>query len=204
MTDDELDQRLRASVLSENMDTAQLERSIREGLKGPFLPRWALATAAGIVLAVVGGLAYRTFFRTLPPPICVAAARDHSVEIQSGIPREWVSGVAAIQSLAAQQGVPSEAIVALGTTGYRLERGRLCFLDKQVFLHLVYSKDQFAYSVYLRPRGPQSPFDASVRHASFGMQALAYFQTNRLVAVFVAEQSTADALAIARAAAKVL
>ncbi len=203
MTDDELDQRVRASVLSEKIETAQLERSIRGQLKRPFMPRWALATAAGIVLAIVGGAAYRTLLKP-PPPICKAAARDHSAEILSGVPRKWISGLAAIETLAAQQGVPGEAVAALGTTGYRLERARLCYLDKQIFLHLIYSKADFEYSVFLRPRGSESPFDGSIRQASFGMEQLAYFQTDRLIAVCVAEQSSADALAIARAAAKVL
>jgi len=203
MTDDELDQRLRASVLSEEMDTAQLQRSIRERMKPALLPFWAMATAAGILLVIAGGLAYRAFTPSAPP-ICVAAARDHGSEILDGVPREWLSDLAAIQSLAAQQGVPREAIAALGSTGYRLERGRLCFLDKQIFLHLVYSKDDFDYSVYLRPRGAQSPFDGSIHQASSGTENLAYFQTDRLIAVFVAEHSSADALAIARAAASVL
>jgi len=203
MTDEELDQRVRAGVLSEEIETAQLERSIRGHLKRPLVPRWALATAAGIVLAIAGGAAYRTFVKA-PPSICKAAARDHSAEILSGVPRKWTSGLAAIQTLAAEQGVPGEAVAALGTTGYRLERARLCFLEKQIFLHLIYSKGDFEYSVFLRPRGSESPFDESIRQTSFGFENLAYFQTDRLIAVCVAEQSSADALAIARAAAKVL
>jgi anti-sigma factor RsiW len=203
MTDDELDQSLRASILSEHMDTAQLERSIREKIKRPFLPRWALATAAGIALAITGGLAYRSLFKP-PPLICVAAARDHNHEIVNGAPREWLSEPAAIQSLAAQQGVPSAALAALGTTGYRLEGGRLCFLNKQIFLHLAYSKDDLELSVYLRPRGSQSPVDGSIHEASIDTEDLAYFQTAGLTAVFVAEHSRAEALAFARAAARVL
>ena len=67
---------------------------------------------------------------------------------------EWLTDLPAIQSLAAKQGVPAAAIAALGTTGYRLERARLCLLKKQIFLHLVYSKRRLTkYSVYLRPRG---------------------------------------------------
>lgn len=203
MTDDELDQRLRASILSEEMDTAQLERSICERIRPARIPRWALATAAGILLAFGGGAAYLAF-KPSAPPICVAAARDHGREILDGSPREWLTGLAAIQSLAAQQRVPAAAVAALGTTGYRLERARLCLLDNQVFLHLVYSKSDFEYSVYLRPRDGQSPFDASIRQASSGTENLAYFQTDRLIAVFVAEHSSADALAIARAGASVL
>jgi hypothetical protein len=196
MTDDELDQRVRAGILAEEIDTTRLERSIRERLKRPLLRRWALAIAASFALAITGGVAYRTFLRPQTPPICVAAAQDHEREIVQGAPRPWLSDVSAIQSLAEKQGVPVSAIVALNTTGYSLERGRLCFLNKQIFLHLVYTKDGVEFSVYLRP--PSGLFDDSVR----GEGTLAYFETNRVSAVFVSHG--ADALAFARAAATVL
>lgn len=196
MTDDELDQRVRAAVLTEQIDTARLERSIRERIQKPLLPRWALAIAAGIVLAIAGGVAYRAFFAPQTPPICVAAAQDHQREIVNGEPRHWLSDISAIQSLAEKQGVPGSAVTALGTTGYRLERARLCFLKKQIFLHLVYTKDDAEFSVYLRP--PSGLFNDSVR----GEETLAYFETDRVTAVFVSQG--ADALAFARAGARVL
>ena len=114
----------------------------------------------------------------------------------NGEPRRWLSDVNAIQSLAQKQGVPASAISALATTGYRLERARLCFLKKQIFLHLVYTKDGSEYSVYLRP--PSGLFEGSVR----GEGPLAYFETNRVTAVFVGHG--ADAMAFARAGARVL
>jgi hypothetical protein len=92
--------------------------------------------------------------------------------------------------------VPASSVTALGTTGYRLERARLCFLKKQIFLHLVYTKDGSEYSVYLRP--PSGLFNDSVR----GEETLAYFETDRVTAVFVSHG--ADALAFARAGARVL
>jgi hypothetical protein len=196
MTDDELDQRVRAAVLSEQIDTARLEHSIRARIRRPRAPRWALAIAAGIVLAIAGGVANRPLFKPQTPPICVAAAQDHQREIVNGEPRPWLSDISAIQSLARKQGVPASAVTALGTTGYRLERARLCFLKKQIFLHLVYTKDGSEYSVYLRP--PSGLFNDSVR----GEETLAYFETDRVTAVFVSHG--ADALAFARAGARVL
>ena len=196
MTDDELDQRVRAAVLSEQIDTARLEHSIRARIRRPRAPRWALAIAAGSVLAITGGVAYRPLFKPQTPPICVAAAQDHQREIVNGEPRPWLSDISAIQSLARKQGVPASAVTALGTTGYRLERARLCFLKKQIFLHLVYTKDNAEFSVYLRP--PSGLFNDSVR----GEETLAYFETDRVTAVFVSHG--ADALAFARAGARVL
>jgi hypothetical protein len=106
--------------------------------------------------------------------------------------------LSAIQALGEKQGVPASAIAALGTTGYRLERGRLCFLKKQIFLHLVYARDGREFSVYLRPRGAERLGD-SVRETEVGPEDLAYFQSDHLTAVFVAHQAGANVVAFARA-----
>ena len=158
-----------------------------------------MAAAASIALAITAGFAYRAFF--VPPPVCVAAAQDHEREIVNGNPRHWLLDLSAIQSLAAKQGVPSSAIAELGAMGYRLERGRLCFLKKQIYLHLVYSKDGADYSVYLRPVTGGAPFQRSVREVSIGAEDSAYFQTNQLTVVVIALHSAA---AFARAGARVL
>jgi anti-sigma factor RsiW len=203
MTDDELDQRIRASILAEEVDTSGLELAIRKQIRNRrSVPRWAFVAAAAIAVAIAGSLAYRTFFT--PPPICLAAAQDHEREIVNGEPRRWQSDLSGIQGLAAKQGVPASAIAALGTAGYRLERGRLCFLKKQVFLHLVYTKNGSQYSVYLRPRGNEASFSNSVRETKTGTENLAYFETNQVMAVFVSHTPGTDVLAFARDGARVL
>ena len=200
MTDDELDQRVRATVLSEQIDTSRVELAVRDRIRQRHIPGWAVAAAAVIAMLGASVLSYRTFLKEQTPPICLAAAQDHEREIVQGDPRPWLSDVPAIQSLAQKQGVPASAIAALATTGYRLERARLCFLKKQIFLHLVYTKANAEFSVYLSP--PSGLFDDSVR----GEGPLAYFETNRVTAVFVSHGVShgADALAFARAGARVL
>jgi hypothetical protein len=75
----------------------------------------------------------------------------------------------------------------------------LCFLRKQIYLHLVYTKDGSEYSVYLRPRSSE-PLGDAVREAKVGPEDTAYFRSHRLTAVFVALQPQApDVLAFARA-----
>jgi len=203
MTDDDLDQRLRESILSEEIDTSRVELAIRNQINQRYVPRWT-AVAAGVI-AMLGAsvLSYRAFFKERTPPVCIAAAQDHEREIVNGEPRPWLSDLAAIDSLAEKQGVPASAISALGTTGYRLERARLCFLKKQIFLHLVYSRKGDELSVYLRPRSGV-PLGNSVHQAEIGPDNLAYFQLHGLTAVFVAHQPSADVLAFARAGAKEL
>jgi hypothetical protein len=200
MTDDELDERVRAAMRAEAVDTSRVAAAVRGQIapRPRTVPGCAVAAAALLVTLLATLFSYRTFHREQIPAVCSAAVEDHQREIVNGDPREWLTGLSAIQALAQKQGVPQAAIAALDSTGYRLERARLCFLQKQIFLHLVYSKRGGEYSVYLRPRAPEPSFDRSVR----GTENLAYFETNRLTAVFVSQDT--GARAFARAGAKVL
>ena len=200
MTDDELDRRLRESILSEQVDTSRVGAAVRSQIapRVRTVPGWAVAAAAAIVTLLAMTYSYQMFHGEQVPPVCSAAMQDHEREIVNGEPRQWLTELSAIQALAQKQGVPAPAIAALDATGYRLERARLCFLQKQIFLHLVYSKQGAEYSVYLRPHGGEPSFDRSVR----GTENLAYFETNRLTAVFVSQAT--GARAFARAGAKFL
>jgi hypothetical protein len=202
MTDDELDQRLRASILSEEINSSRVAAALRNEIatRQRHVPGWAVAVAAVIAMVLAAGLSYRTFRKEQTPAICVAAVQDHRREIVDDEPRRWLTDLSAIQALADKQGVPASAIAVLATAGYHLERGRLCFLKKQIFLHLVYSEDGSQYSVYLRPASGEESFGNSVR----GARNLAYFETQRVTAVFVSHSAGADALAFARASAKAL
>jgi hypothetical protein len=186
MTDEELDQRVRESILAEPIHTARIAAAVRNQIRpSRHVPHWAL-------LAIAAGIALAAFLWPRTPLVCVAAAQDHEHEIVQNEPRRWLTDLSDIESLAEKQGVPAAAISALDTTGYRLERARLCFLKKQIFLHLVYTRDGSQYSVYLRPPSGEASFRDSVR----GNANLAYFETRRLTAVFVSR--TADARAFAR------
>jgi hypothetical protein len=207
MTDEELDQRLRERVLSEDVNTSRVELAIRNQIRTNrrTVPGWGVAAAAVIAMVLAGEFSYRTFRKEQTPPVCAAAAQDHEREIVSGEPRPWLSNMSAIESLAAKQGVPASAVTALNTTGYRLERARLCFLNKQIYLHLVYTRDGGEFSVYLRPRGGE-PRGNSVHQVDLGPDNLAYFQMHGLTAVFVSQHSgaAANVLAFARAGARAL
>ena len=193
MTDDELDQRLRESILAEPIDTSRVAAAVRHQIRQrKRFPRWAFVPiAASIALAFF-------LWPRATPALCMAAVQDHEREIVKSEPRRWLTDLPSIESLAEKQGVPASSIAALDTTGYHLERARLCFLKKQIFLHLVYAKDGGQYSVYLRPLTDEASFSDSVR----GSESLAYFQTRRVTAVFVGRG--ADVQAFARAGAGVL
>ncbi len=206
MTDDELDQCVRAGILGEEIDTSRVAAVVRNQIQTPrrHVPGWAVAAAALVAMTSASALSYRMYVRErVTPALCIAAAQDHEREIVKGEPRPWLLDLASIESLATKQGVPASAIAALGTTGYRLERGRLCFLRKQVYLHLVYTKDGGEFSVYLRPRGSEA-FGNSVHEVEMGADDTAYFGSRQLTAVFVSHHSEANVLAFARAGAAVL
>lgn len=197
MTDDELDQRVRESILAEEPDTSRLAAAVRGQIaeRRLHVRGWMIAAAGLIAMIATSTWSYRMFqHEQTTPAVCSAAVLDHQREIVQGDPREWLTGLSAIQSLAQKQGVPPSAIAALETTGFRLERARLCLLQKQIFLHLVYSRQGRESSVYLRSPGRQ--FDRTVE----GSSTLAYFETARVSAVFVG----GDAQTFARAGRKVL
>lgn len=201
MTDDELDRRLRETILSEEVDASRLATVVRNQIRASRNHAWGWGVAAAAILLTIlaGTISYRALHQERTSLICAAAAQDHQREIVEGAPRRWLGHLSAIQALAQKQGVPVDAIAALSASGYRLERARLCFLEKQIFLHLVYTKDGRQYSVYLRPSdGP--PRNPLVQ----GTQTLAYFQSARVTAVFVSSALGADAMAFARAGAKAL
>ena len=192
MTDEELDRRLRESILSEEVDASRVEAAVRNRIRSR-RRRFAVwgAAAAAAVVAVAAGLSYRDAL----PPVCAAAQKDHQREIVEGAPRRWRTSVSDIQSLAEKQRVPVEDIAALSDAGYRLERARLCFLEKQIFLHLVYTRDGSQYSVYLHtPSGKL----ASVH----GTENVAYLESARVTALFVSSGS--GAMEFARASANLL
>lgn len=197
MTDDDLDQRLRESVLADEVDTSRLAAAVRSEIASRRLHvrGWAVAAAGLIAMVAAGAWSYRMFqHEQATPAVCSAAVLDHQREVVQGEPRQWLTDPSAIQTLARKQDVPVAAIAALQSAGYRLERARLCFLQKQIFLHLVYSRQGRETSVYLHPAGRE--FDRTVA----GSGSLAYFETARLTAVFVGT----DAQTFARAGVKVL
>ncbi len=103
MTDGELDQRLRDSILSEEVDTSRLAAAVRRQIQPQprHVPGWAVAAAALIATLLAAGFSYRTFLKQQQiPQLCIAAAQDHQREIVKGEPRRWLTDIAAIDSLA--------------------------------------------------------------------------------------------------------
>jgi anti-sigma factor RsiW len=210
-----LDSRLREGVLSEDIDDTALDRRIRRDLAAQpqartFRPAFAAAGIAAVLL--LGGLGYRAWSTTAIPRMCTEAAHDHEREVIEGQPRIWLTDPAAIEALAARQGVPAQAVTALAPSNFRIERGKVCRLDGRLFLHLVYTDGAQEFSAFLRPREEQPAPGASSKTASessnhaipIGREHVGFFETQRLTAVVVTNQPGDAAERLTRFAASVL
>jgi len=216
-----LDARLREGIMAETLDAVNFDRRVRERIaaeagKGYWLPlsglrgrRWALAAVGiGAVLLVVAA-GYRGLLGPHVARVYADAALDHRREVIEQQPRHWLVDPAQIAALAETRGVAGSAPLALAGNGYHLERGRLCFLDGRIFLHLVYSNGAAEVSVYLRERGAESlpgrvretENGRNLRASNPGDEHVASFQTDRLTVVVVTDQPADAALQMARFAA---
>lgn len=195
----ELDLHLREAVLAEPVETAALDRRIRQQitLKPRHTVRWliaAAAVAAAIVIAIL-------FLRT--PRVYADAAEDHRLEVVERQHRSWLSSEREVKSLAEQHGVAAPIVSDLAPGGYRLDCGKMCRLDGRAFLHLVYTNGAERFSVFLRPR--DSAFTmGSPAETAIGSEHVALVESSQFTAFVVTDQPREATLRLARLAANVL
>jgi anti-sigma factor RsiW len=208
-----LDAALRSSVLSGEIDTSALDERIHDRIANEHrFRRPGLAVAAGITAAfLLSVVTYRTVFVSQPPPVCVDAARDHLNEVTLRQPRHWISDPAAVAELARLNGVAKSVVNVLAPEGYRLEHAKLCRLNKQIFLHLIYANGRRNISIYVRSRKDElvsgevrSASGRSVYEVDAGREHIAYFQAGQLTALLVTDESREAALSFAQSAARAL
>jgi anti-sigma factor RsiW len=195
----QIDARLRDAIRSEPADTGVLDARIRQSI-APLSRRWIGLAASLAAAVVIAGIAYR--LSGAPERVCADAAFDHRREVVDGQPRKWLSDESSIAALADRRGIAPAAVLQLASAGFHLDRGKLCRLDGRVYLHLVYSENGSAVSVYLEPHEAQPVHD--LRTVQTGSEHLAYFESERVSAIVVAEQSSEPAVRMAQAAARVL
>ncbi len=178
----QVDARVRDTVLSEPIDVTDLDRLIRENLSAELhrnahqqfesvRRRWAAATIGVVAILLLLGVGYHTLFGKRPAGVYAAAAADHRVEIVEEQPRAWFTNPSQIEGLAESQGVPPAAVQVLGSGTYHLDRGKLCWLDGRIFLHLAFSDGAHKFSLYLRPRDAGELFVRRLRLHECGTRA---------------------------------
>jgi hypothetical protein len=190
-----LDEKVRRALLADAADSREVDarvlRMIAADSERPPADHWRWAIAlAGLAAAVVIAIAaYRVLFPNDIPALDAAAARDHQYEIIDNQPRKWFTDTASIESLATREGVPPAIISSLAPAGYKLEKGKLCRLSGELFLHLVYSDGAKNYSLFLTRRsGGSAPGNAIV-----GSERIEGFTKGDLKGIVVTTQ-TGDAV----------
>ncbi len=207
----ELDRVLSEGVRSEPIDNSALDQGVLARIAATQRPRmmWIAATAAMAAIVALGVFGSQVLMMRPSTPLCTDAAKDHRDEVVNGELRAWRHTIPEIQVLADRPGV---GVPVSAPPGYRLERGKLCRLEGQVYLHLVYSNGAQEFSLFLRHRGAEMPPGTAKEIANGrplytvdrGADHVAFLQTDRLTAVIVTDQSSQTALSLARFAASSL
>jgi len=187
-----LDFRIRAAETlpdTSALETGVVRRIAAERQRRRYL---VLAAAAAILLAVFAGYRFRT------PRILLDAARDHRVEVMEHQPRRWQTELTQFES---RFGVSPEKAASLAPEGYRLLHARICRLDAQPALHLVFTDGTHELSVFLRK---DSSAAVAQREASVGGEFIAFARSARYTTVAVSTGSAAECEAVVRRAASLL
>jgi anti-sigma factor RsiW len=183
------DRRLREAIAEEPADTRAVEHRVMQQIARERRRKlvWrgvvpGLAAAAAIVAAVL--LLTRPHGAPVNPAILADAARDHTVEVIKQTPRRWRTDASDIAVIEKAQGISDSDVKALETTGYRLQRAKICRLGGTPYMHLVYAKNGREFSVYMRVRGVQQLRDTASKS---GDLQLAAFSRGRVQAVIVTD-----------------
>jgi anti-sigma factor RsiW len=194
-----IDARLARVLRGETPDLSQVERRVRAQMAAERRSHrwWGVgAIAAALLVAAIGG-AY-----LLRPPVPAPrwyadAALDHRMEVVEGKPRRWRTDPVEIEKVASQSGLSLTQARGMAAAGYALERAKICAIDGQRMLHLVFSDGQRRYSVFV---GPHQSAHEAVRLERSGAEEVAGFETGRYRAAVVSAGGAADCAKLARVA----
>ncbi|MFN2513967.1 MAG: anti-sigma factor [Pyrinomonadaceae bacterium] len=124
---------LRASI--EAATIAKRQRLIPWSL--PRIPTWGTVTALAIVVIFASVFYLPTFIGVNISPLFEAAAENHRVCIHDSEAPDWARTPAAVSELE-ETFVGHNRRVPDSTADYRLVRARVCIINGERFLHLVY------------------------------------------------------------------
>jgi anti-sigma factor RsiW len=196
------DTRLRDAIRAEPADTLHLERRVMRGIARERVRRWLIpgaAVAAAIAAAILPLISPRG--TPVDPAIMADAARDHTTEVVKQALRRWRTDASDIAALEIAQGISDSDVKALESTGYKLQRAKVCRLGGKPYMHLVYSKGSREYSVYMRVRGDKAVRDTA---SSSGNLQLASFSRGRVQAVIVTDATRGECAQFTRDAESAL
>jgi hypothetical protein len=194
-----MDMRIARALGSVMPDSSRVERRVRAQMAAERRQHWWMgigAVAAVLLLAAIGA-AY--LLRPVPPaPRWYAgAALDHREEVVQGQPRRWRTDPVAMEKVTLQSGLSIAQAVGLAAPGYSLERAKMCGIEGQRMLHLVFSDGRNRYSLFVsQHQGVQE----AVRVQRRGAEQVAGFETGRYRAAVVSGGAAGDCAKLARIA----
>src|SRR5580704_17500598 len=183
------DARLREALADEPADARGVEQRVMRQIARERVSRWvwrgvvpAMAAAAALVATVLVLNSQRG--TPVNPAILADAARDHTVEVIKQAPRRWRTDASDIAVIEKAQGIYDSDVKALESTGYQLQRPKICRLGGTPYMHLVYAKAGREISVYMRVRGEQKVRETA---SNSGDLQLGAFSSGRVQAVIVTD-----------------
>jgi len=200
------DARLREAIAAEPADTRELEHRVKRGIARERMRRWLVPgmAAAAVLAAVVlisRGAGHAPATPAVLSPVLADAARDHTVEVINQSPRRWKTEPADIAALETSQGISDNDVRALESTGYRLQRAKVCRLGGTPYMHLVYARAGREFSVYMKARGTSAAPETA---STSGNLELASFARGRVQAVIVTDAPHGECAKFAQEAEAVL
>lgn len=188
-----MDARLRKALCAGLPYAGELERSVSRQIAQETTRRWTFAAAAALVASVFIG------YRVLQPPRLYAdAALDHRQEVMERQPRHWRTDPAEIEKLAARYQLAD--VAALAPSGYRLEHAKMCGIDGQPALHLVFTNGVQEVSLFVRSQAGRK---RGISATGVGDVHLASFQNDQ-IEIIATGGTNGDCLQFVRHAASVL
>jgi anti-sigma factor RsiW len=189
-----MDARLRKALCAGLPDAGTLERSVSRQIAVERSGRWMLVGVAAALL-IAAALGYRAL---RPERLYRDAALDHRLEVVEHQPRHWRTDRAEIDKLAARYQLHD--VAALAPAGYRLEHAKMCGLEGQPALHLVYTNGVQEISLFVRSR---TGGDSGISSTGVGDLYLASFQNDQ-IQIIATGGGSGDCLRFVRFAASVL
>jgi anti-sigma factor RsiW len=154
---DRYDALLREAGTAEEPEVSAVLAHVRKQMHAtsrvPFKILATLAATAAVATALLL-VATRAGLPQAAPALFLDAAGDHTDEVIKQEPREWVRGENNINQFVTRELAVTRIVPALAPEGYHIDRAKICQLQNQLYVHLVYSNGSQEISFYVRHNNP--------------------------------------------------
>jgi anti-sigma factor RsiW len=198
-TQSAMDARIARALGSVMPDASRVERRVRAQMAAERRQhRWlGIGAVAAVLLLAAIGAAYLVRPATPAPRWFADAALDHHDEVVEGQRRRWRTDPPEVEKVTLQTGLSVSQAAGLAAPGYSLERAKMCGIDGQRMLHLVFSDGRNRYSLFV---SQHQSAQESVRVERRGAEQVAGFETGRYRAAVVSGVAAGDCAKLARIA----